>query len=213
MKDTIGMKPTELNEELTERVVKQCFENGKNNPIINNGKSEVKEKVLNRLNTQINNNNKIIEGISKMDKDVMNGLDLQIKPMDIRISGMNKEIYFNGELCDWLSWETKDDVDGKDGDKITYLINKKDEEFWDGSKVKKGDIHIGRLVCSWKEGWVDGSNRYMYGFKHSSNNPSIQFLGFWIMRCLMDYTDVNNYSNVNWDYPINSQPQYEEEVV
>ncbi len=53
MKDTIGMKPTELNEELTERVVKQCFENGKKNPIINNGKSEVKEKILNRLNTDM----------------------------------------------------------------------------------------------------------------------------------------------------------------
>ena len=39
--------------------------------------------------------------------------DMKIKPMDVKVDISDKTIYYNGELCKWLSWETTDDIDCK----------------------------------------------------------------------------------------------------
>jgi len=104
--------------------------------------------------------------------------DMKIKPMDVKVDISDKTIYYNGELCKWLSWETTDDIDckGRKFGRKTYLI-----------ELPKNKP----LEC--RMSGIDENDGYT--FYHTSKNPTFQFLGYWIMRCLTDNRNVNNYSN------------------
>ncbi len=101
-------------------------------------------------------------------------LRVNVKPMLIELDILKNEVYINSVLSN-VYWKTESiDIDGK----IEYKTH---------------------LVCrdynhqNESEDWIPNDNGRIYSFIHERKNPNIQFLGFWIQRCLKN---VNNYYDI-----------------
>ena len=92
----------------------------------------------------------------------------------------NKEIFVDRSKSN-MSWKTENIKDGKY--KTTLVCY--DYNDW------KGTDEVSWIPTQNRDGNVDDS----FSFVHQKKNPSIQFLGYWTMRCLKN---VNNYSTNHW---------------
>jgi len=127
--------------------------------------------------------------------------NLHTKPMNIECDISDNRVFLNGELVEWLSWETNscdtlpptlsnfNESGLKDNDYITYLIDKDDNDKPLPTQFQK---ELGKKID-------EGGGYYFY--HNNRKRPPLQFLGFWVMRCLTDCRSVNNYSNVDWMFP------------
>jgi hypothetical protein len=87
-----------------------------------------------------------------------------------------KEIFVNGMKSN-LSWKTEKT---NDDDYKTTLVCYEHNNWNDTSEIS----------------WLPTQNMNEYfSFNHREKNPSLQFLGYWTMRCLKN---VNNYSTNHW---------------
>jgi len=91
-----------------------------------------------------------------------------------------KEIFVDGIKSN-LSWKTEK-IEG--GNYKTTLVCYENTEWNETS-------NISWIPTQNRDGRVDDS----FSFIHDRKNPSLQFLGYWTMRCLKN---VNNYSTNRW---------------
>ena len=90
--------------------------------------------------------------------------------------------------------------------KEIFLDGIKSNLSWKTEKIEENEYKT-TLVCydnnNWKEtdeiSWIPSKSSNesddSFTFFHRSRNPSLQFLGYWTMRCLKN---VNNYSTNHW---------------
>lgn len=101
----------------------------------------------------------------------------------------------------------KTDYEFEINKKEIFVDGVKSNLSWKTEKIKDDDYKT-TLVCydynDWDEtteiSWIptmgrDGNMDQTFCFTHSKKNPSLQFLGYWTMRCLKN---VNNYSTNHW---------------
>lgn len=99
---------------------------------------------------------------------------------DYEFEVSKKEIYVDGIKSN-VSWKTEKLIDGHY--KTTLVCY--DYSDWDET-----------TKISWIPTQVRESRKdETFSFVHDRKNPSIQFLGYWTMRCLKN---VNNYSTNKW---------------